>query len=362
MTDVLHVIARLSRDQGGLLSTLRSMCAALDGVGLRSTVASVGEGENVEHAELIRFAPGRPRRLAASPKLKAWLQGNAARFDAVIAHGLWLSPTRYAYGAARAAKRPFFLRPAGMLDPDALAHHPLRKTLRWWLGERGMVRQSHLLFSTEEDRRRAVEHLKLEASRCHVVPNPVDDSFFALTPAAQVPPLILCLNRLHPRKGVKEWIEALALLAKRGVPFEAIHAGAEEEATYAAQCRALGRGLPLRFEGAVAPDRVRELLVRASVLVHPTTGYENFGMVIAEAMAAGVPVAASRRALVVPQLERERLIETCEPTPEGLAQAMVRAIAQQGRASRARQYALAHFSASVVGAALVRLLNAPAPR
>ncbi len=364
MTDlrVLHVIARLTRDQGGLVSTLQGMCSALALAGATSSVACVGEGEHIEEAEVLRFEPGRPRRFAASPRLNAWLAENAPRFDAIIAHGMWLSPTRYAYHAAKKAARPFFLRPAGMLDPDALSHHPLRKTLRWWLGERGMVRRANLLFSTDEDRDRAMKASRLDAARCRVVPNPVGESFFDIERRPAQRPLILSLNRLHPRKGVREWVEALALLRGKGVVFEAIHAGPEEDPAYAAACRAASASVGVRWEGTVSAKRVRDLLAHASVLVHPTVGYENFGMVIAEAMAAGVPVVASRRALLVPQLERAGLIEAVEPAPPEIAQALQRVLGNEAaarqKAARAKEYARKHFSLEVVGQQLAALLGA----
>ncbi|CAG0929767.1 Phosphatidyl-myo-inositol mannosyltransferase [Planctomycetaceae bacterium] len=364
MTDlrVIHVIARLTRDQGGRTSTLQGMCSALALAGATCTVASVGEGEHIEEAEVLRFEPGRPRRFAASPRLNAWLGENATHFDAVIAHGMWLSPTRYAYHAAKEAGLPFFLRPAGMLDPDALAHHPLRKTLRWWLGERGMVRRANLLFSTDEDRDRAMKASRLDASRCHVVPNPVRENFFEVTRRPAQPPLVLCLNRLHPRKGVLQWVEALELFNARHLSYEAVHAGPEEDMQYAAACRRADKSRSVRWEGVVSGSRVRQWLEQAAVLVHPSVGFENFGMVIAEAMAAGVPVVASRRALLVPQLERAALVEAVEPTPQEIAQALQRVLtsetAARQKAARAREYARKHFSLEVVGKQLAALLKA----
>jgi glycosyltransferase involved in cell wall biosynthesis len=355
---VLHILAHLTRDQGGLLSTLQGYCSALARAGAFSTVATVGDGEDLEHAEVLRFAPGTPHRMAASPRLKTWLLENAARFDAVLAHGLWLSPTRYAFAAARAARKPFFLRPAGMLDPDALAHHPLRKTIRWWLGERGMVRKAQLLFSTHEDLERCAGHLRLDRASCHVLPNCVGESWFGIARKPQHPPLLLCLNRLHPRKGVREWAQALSLLRQKSVSFQAVHAGAEEDPQYAAECRAAGVSAGVRWEGVVGAKRVHEHLAQAAVVAHPTVGYENFGMVIAEATAAGVPVVASRRALLTPQLERAGLVEACEPTALEIAAAMERAMrAAPDRIQRAREYTREHFSEGAVGSALAALLS-----
>lgn len=369
--NVLHVIPGLNREQGGLLSTLEGLCAAWVSAGAKCTIASISDGKQEDGhfsgAVVKTFAPGRPRKLAVSNGLKTWLAAHAREFDAISAQGIWLSPTRYAFAAALKAKRPFLLLPAGMLDPDALAHHPLRKTLRWWLGERGLVHRSHLLFSTQEDHARAAGHLKLDPSRCHVVPNPLRPDFLdaPLRQEVSSPPRVLCLNRVHPRKGVLEWIRALQLLSKQGMAFRATLAGPEEDAAYVRECRIAGRELiesgQLEWAGLLDGTGVKALLFKSDILVHPAVGYENFGMVIAEAMAAGLAVVASRRALVTPQLERAGIVEAVEPTSHEIAAALTRLLAnpaqllRRGRLGQA--YATAHFCVEAVGKRLLQVLG-----
>ena len=369
--NVLHVIPGLNREQGGLLSTLEGLCAAWASAGASCTIATLANGNKEDGlfsgAVVKTFAPGRPRKLAVSNGLKTWLAAHAREFDAISAQGIWLSPTRYAFAAALKAKRPFLLLPAGMLDPDALAHHPLRKTLRWWLGERGLVHRSHLLFSTQEDQARAAGHLKLDPSHCHVVPNPLRPDFFDAPDrqGASSPPRVLCLNRVHPRKGVLEWIRALHLLSKQGLAFRATLAGPEEDAAYVRECRIAGRELTesghLEWAGLLVGAGVKALMFRSDVLVHPAVGYENFGMVIAEAMAAGLAVVASRRALVTPQLERAGIVEAVEPTSQEIAAALAKLLAnpaqivERGRLGRA--YAREHFCVEAVGKQLLQVLG-----
>jgi glycosyltransferase involved in cell wall biosynthesis len=133
--------------------------------------------------------------------MRKWLLLHASAFDAIIAHSIWLSPTRYAALAARRHNVPFYLVPHGMLDPDALAHHPFRKWLRWNTGEKRVTKQARLIFSTPEDANRALRHPQLSGAKYSVIGNAIDTTDEPPVRATEDPPLILCLNRLHPRKG-----------------------------------------------------------------------------------------------------------------------------------------------------------------
>ena len=99
----------------------------------------------------------------------------------------------------------------------------------------------------------------------------------------------------------------------------------------------------LRFLSRVPPDRMPELLRtggdvrhqggssdrRVTVLVHPTVLNETFGLVLVEAMAAEVPVVTFGVGGIRDFLQPGDThgIVVSEPTPQGLADAMLAAIA-----------------------------------
>jgi len=132
--------------------------------------------------------------------------------------------------------------------------------------------------------------------RIRIIPNGVDvDLFASATPAdlGEGPgPTLLFVNRLDPRKGFRVAIEAFARLAPDHPTLRLVVAGDGTE-------RGAVGGLPpalrprVRMLGAVPHDDLPPYHAAADVFVGPALGRESFGIVLVEAMAAGLPVVAS---------------------------------------------------------------------
>jgi glycosyltransferase involved in cell wall biosynthesis len=95
----------------------------------------------------------------------------------------------------------------------------------------------------------------------------------------------LVASRLAPEKGVETAIEACRAA---GLPLVVAGDGPER----ARLERLAGGGA--RFVGRVGPEELADLRARAGVALVPSRSQETFGLAAAEAMAAGVPVVASR--------------------------------------------------------------------
>ncbi|MBZ0137579.1 MAG: glycosyltransferase [Planctomycetes bacterium] len=354
---VLHVIPSIAPSEGGLRTGTLATCRAQSAAGLRPEIACLNnpdpdDPDDPDDLPIHRFKPGR-RLFGASKEMRLWLMGHAADYGAIIAHVVWLNPAHYAATAAGKAGVPLYLASRGMLDPDAMAHHRLRKLIAWHAGVRKLIGRGVLVFSSQADRDRSLSHPDLQGAPAVVVPNPVEMSDLV----AGDPAHIVCLNRLHPRKGVLEWVQSLLRLRDEGLRFTATHAGIAQDHDYAARVRDCAAPLVhegrLHFEGPLPHDRARALLGGAGILVHPAVGFENFGNVILEGMGAGKPVVASRRALVTPELEQHGVVIGVEPTPTHIADALRRLLQDKAAGSAlggaAREYARAHFSYAGVG-------------
>ncbi len=110
--------------------------------------------------------------------------------------------------------------------------------------------------------------------------------------------LLLFIGNEFDRKGLQTVIEAMALLMDRRVRL--LVAGDDDGTPYEREAGRLGVREQIHFLGKI--DGVERLYEAADAFVLPTY-YEPFGMVIIEAMAAGIPVITSADAGAVEDLE-----------------------------------------------------------
>ncbi len=129
--------------------------------------------------------------------------------------------------------------------------------------------------------------------RTRVIPNPVRlERFQAAARSTGDPPVILVLGRISVRKGVEHIVELSRVLAARGLNVKLRIVGAK---TLWSDYRVLLGNLDrttAEYAGPVASWQVPQELARSDVLVQAST-YEPFGLTVAEALAAGVPVIAT---------------------------------------------------------------------
>ena len=171
-----------------------------------------------------------------------------------------------------------------------------------------------------------------------VIPNAVDSAHFfpAARREAREGPARLLFVGAYERKGLDVAIRALALMA---APAELLAVGDGDRGRLTALARTLGVAPRVRLEPPRAD--IADVYRGADAFVFPTR-YEPFGMVIAEALASGVPVVTSAvagAADLVRDGEAGVVVEDPEDAP-GFAAALDRVLGA-GEAARARMAAAA---------------------
>lgn len=127
-----------------------------------------------------------------------------------------------------------------------------------------------------------------------IVPNGVDVERFAVARPASLPSgrHLLFVGRLEERKGFPIAIEAFAQLAGLypDLRLLVVGEGSERDAVDSLPPTVRSR---VEMLGRVDDDRLASYLKAADLYIGPATGGESFGIVLAEAMAAGLPIVAS---------------------------------------------------------------------
>jgi len=182
-----------------------------------------------------------------------------------------------------------------------------------------------------------------------IVPNGVDVERFAGAKPAVLPVgrHLLFVGRLEERKGFPVAVAAFARLAERypDLRLLVVGDGSERDAV-----DDLPPAVRARVEmlGRVDDDRLAGYLRAATLYLGPATGGESFGIVLAEAMAAGLPIVASdiagyrdvarngREAVLVPPGDPDALVAAaCRVLDDP---ALARSLGMQGT-QRARDFA-----------------------
>jgi glycosyltransferase involved in cell wall biosynthesis len=165
------------------------------------------------------------------------------------------------------------------------------------LVEWATVRDADRLIAVSPSVREYMIRRGVPAERVVYVPNGVPLASHNIERAAPTHTWTLgAIALFRPRKGVEVLLEALAALRSRGANLRLRAVGSFETAGYESTIRALA--VRLGLEGAVDwigfTRNVNRELAKIDVFVLPSLFGEGLPMVVLEAMAAGLPVVASR--------------------------------------------------------------------
>lgn len=270
--------------------------------GLRWPGMPAGVESDVRRA----FRPARPViQRGASAAMRSFIAESIAfgSSNLLHCHSIWLMPPVYCAKVARQRGCPFILSPRGTLSQWSFRQGSMLKRIAWPLMQRGAVRDASCFHATSI--------AESEEIRSHgfrqpiaVIPNGIDLPPNAPDPAARER-VVLFLSRIHPKKGIDDLLWAWHRLHRRHESWTVKIAGPlDSDYARTLQRRAVDLALPrLSFVGELSGARKWDALGRAGLFVLPTRS-ENFGVAVAEALAAGTAVVVSKGAPwagVVPQ-------------------------------------------------------------
>ena len=252
------------------------------------------------HEQVMRSWPARRRLLAFVSAQRKAVSDATRRFSPDVVHVHWWFPGGLSVWPRARGAPPVVLTSHGtdLFLLDRLA--PARMLARPVFASASQVT---VISTPLVDR---VKRLGVPADRISVIPMPVDRLVFARTSEAsrtnstRDAKRLLFVGRLVERKGAEFALRAVGELVRQGRELTLIIAGdGPERDALTRLTTELSISRNVQFLGTRTPDEVAKLYAECGVLVMPAVTdwkgeQEGFGMVLVEAMQAGLPVVATR--------------------------------------------------------------------
>lgn len=301
----LNIILGLSRDSGGPSRSVQGLVASLNAAGVEAWLMTLNKSDKPWVEGVTRFENG--------GDFEEVVQRVGP--DIVHLHGIWSLALHRCEVICRRWNVPYVIAPRGMLEPWSLQQKWLKKRIARFLYQDRDLKCAAALHATAESEAEQFRKLGFE-NQIIVSPNginlPKEDINSTLqlqleTPTTHDIRRVLFVSRMHPKKGVAELVEAWGrLVVSRqssvvsGWECELVYTvSGELEKEYEAKVKARVNELGLEdqfiFTGALNDDEKWKAYARADLFVLPTYS-ENFGIVAAEALWAGVPVITTKGA------------------------------------------------------------------
>ena len=316
---VLHVVSGLDPRSGGVVSAVAGLTSAqqLEGLHVRvfSCFTKAYDDQSLAAAlrqQAIEVRTVGPCRtpLMLHRELRPALSAMVNDADLVHIHAVWEQVQHVAAMLARAAASRTSLLLMGCWTPGASARALGASDSTCSGGCGADLQNASALHFTTAIERDLTHALRLTAPAI-IEPNGLDLSEFEHLPLpgqfrSKYPqigqrPIVLFLSRLHHKKGLELLVPAFASADSASV---LVIAG-PDQGGYESRIRQLvqqhGLGERVVFTGMLyGSDRIAAM-VDASLFVLPSY-QENFGIAVAEALAAGTPVLISDRVNIHPEV------------------------------------------------------------
>jgi len=304
---VIHTVGSLRQSAGGPSRTVTALCRELGRLGMQvdllsQDAAGAGADENLRPpVDLVTTTLASAYRLPYvgkpwSPSFRAMLRKCCHQSQGKLIHdnGIWLPTNHAAAMVARKVDIPLIVSTHGMLEPWSLSHRAWKKRLAWRLYQHRDLLTARVLHATAQQEADNLRWLGLRQPIA-IIPNGVDlPAWSEDSKVQEVPRIALFLSRIHPIKGLLNLVDAWRVARPCG--WRVIIAGPDEEghrAVVEERIKAAGLAADFEFVGAVDGSDKTALYCRADLFVLPSFT-ENFGVVVAEALACGVPVITTK--------------------------------------------------------------------
>lgn len=330
---ILHVIDSIDPASGGPAEALRQFSQIYQGAGHEIHVATLDAPDVSDRcvfpAPVFALGPGRGI-YGYTPRALPWFKEHVSGYDIVFINSIWQYNALAAYRSLSGSSIPYGVFAHGMLDPYFKRNFPLKhvkKSIYWHLSLQSiLVNANAVLFTCEEEKVLARQSFSRYRVREQVLnfgifgPD-VDlagaaEEFLDRWPLLRGKRLAISMGRLHPKKGIDLLIEAYAASLARNPEWELVIAGPDqvgERLKLQALATQLGVAGRITWTGMLSGSLKWGGLAAAEVFVLPSH-QENFGIVVTEALACGLPVIISDKVNIWREISDHQAGLVCKDT------------------------------------------------
>jgi glycosyltransferase involved in cell wall biosynthesis len=296
--NILYTIPSIGVKSGGPSLVLLWTVRGLLGCGARAKIVTfqiLDTSDNlIAEEDFIYTLPAIKNKFAFSRRFRTFLLNEKYEYDIFHAQGIWSYPTYITAKIARKYRKPYLITPHGALYPQDLARGRWKKQLFLRLCLFHDMQKAACLHVTCMEELKHIRKLGV-TSPIAVIPNPIDVKMANIPTIQQSKIRIGYLGRLHPIKNIERIIYAWHKLGDGVRDKELVIIGSGDETYHRFLKREVTR-LDIQnvvFTGFLQGEVKDKVLRTLSYLVVPSD-FENFGMVVPEALMRGVPVIASK--------------------------------------------------------------------
>ena len=350
--NILQTTRSMDPRMGGTAEAVRLLTDALRRLDHRVEIATLDAPDapwvQQQHVHALGPASG---VYGYSSRFLPWLKANAQRFDAVIVNGTWQYHSFGTWLALRRTGVPYVIFPHGMLDVYFKQRYPLKHLKKWlywpWSDYRVLRDAAATLFTAEQELHATRRSFWLYRANERVVGFGIDrhpkipsDLFFRKYPQLSDRRLLLFLGRLHPIKGLDLLLKAFARECADPAWHLVVAGPTEGQVFQNAQvlARSIGISQRITWAGMVRGEEKHSLLSAAEALVLPSH-HESFGIVIVEALRAGLPVLISDQVCIHREVLRHGAGLVASDTEDGTRELLRKWIALDDHQRRSFQRA-----------------------
>lgn len=309
--NVFHLIENLDDSYGGPAKSVPYLAKNLLELNVQCSLLSIKYHENeknevIEENKLnwLSFSFNWAKKIRYSKELRCYMTDVLKVEKNVIlhTHNLWNYIPYLTFSLSKKLNIPYIIAVRGSLYPWSISQSSFQKKIAWKIFQKKALNNAACVHVTEKNELKVVRDLGV-TSPIALVPNGINLNEFKNMNSKTIAKknlglkieknYILFLSRIHSKKGLEYLVESWISLAKFYPNWDLLIAGPVCDVLYYKNIenRIINNNLNKRilFMGMMSGEKRIDCFSASSLFVLPSHT-ENFGISIAEAMAAKIPV------------------------------------------------------------------------